>query len=37
MDEERNQHGYWAVIPPEVRYDTKLSAGTKLLYGEISA
>ena len=37
MDDERNQHGYWAVIPPEVRYDTKLSAGTKLLYGEISA
>lgn len=29
--------GYYAVIPATVRYDTTLSANTKLLYGEITS
>lgn len=35
--DERTEPGYWAAIPPEVRYDTRLTASAKLLYGEISA
>lgn len=32
-----NRPGYYAIIPAEVRYDERLSASTKLLYGEITA
>ena len=32
-----NKPSYYAVIPAEVRYDNKLSANAKLLYGEITA
>lgn len=28
---------YYAVIPAEIRYDKKLKANEKLLYGEITA
>ena len=29
--------GYYAIIPADVRYDERLSANHKLLYGEIIA
>lgn len=32
-----NKPSYYAVIPAEIRYDNKLSANAKLLYGEITA
>lgn len=32
-----NEPGYYAIIPANVRYDSKLPANAKLLYGEITA
>jgi hypothetical protein len=29
--------GYYAIIPADVRYDTKLPQGAKILYSEITA
>lgn len=37
MELTDNRPGYYAIIPAEVRYDERLSASTKLLYGEITA
>ena len=31
------QKAYYAIIPADVRYDDKLPANAKLLYGEITA
>ena len=36
MDEE-NQISYYSVIPATIRYDNRLKANEKLLYGEITA
>ena len=32
-----NNKSYYAIIPATVRYDKKLNANAKLLYGEITA
>ena len=37
MAKKSEQPGYWAVIPAPVRYDDRVPANAKLLYGEISA
>lgn len=37
MAEKNQQPAYWGVIPAPVRYDTRIPANAKLLYGEISA
>lgn len=34
---EENKKNYFAVIPANVRYDTRLTPNSKLLYGEITA
>ena len=35
--EKESKKSYYAIIPANVRYDEKLPAGAKLLYGEITA
>lgn len=37
MSKKIEQPAYWGVIPAPVRYDDRLPANAKLLYGEISA
>lgn len=37
MAEQEQRPGYYAVIPADVRYDDRLPANAKLLYGEITA
>lgn len=36
-EKERDTPNYFAIIPAEVRYDNRLNANAKLLYGEITA
>lgn len=37
MAKKTEAPGYWAVIPATVRYDDRIPANAKLLYGEITA
>lgn len=37
MQEDKIHVGYYAIIPADVRYSSKLSPNAKLLYGEITA
>ena len=37
MDKEKEYSNYYAIIPANVRYDNRLNADEKLLYGEITA
>ena len=37
MAEQEQRPGYYAVIPADVRYDDRLPANAKLIYGEITA
>lgn len=37
MDETTDFTSMWAILPPPVRYDTKLSPNAKLLFAEIAA
>jgi rubrerythrin len=37
MTDRKEEPGYFAIIPANVRYDKSLSANAKLLYGEITA
>lgn len=37
MENVREQPGYYAIVPANVRYDDRLKANEKLLYGEITA
>jgi hypothetical protein len=37
MSENEQKRSYYAIIPADVRYDKKITANAKLLYGEITA